>query len=96
VPIDEQAEQAARFARGEAIDTKKWFDVPDSIFEDDDGKRILQRPGQICRSSHPECQEIPGGPHNVYDMGIVLHTKVAPRHGFLAGHQERHFACDAF
>ena len=34
---DEQAEQLARIARGEAVDTKKWFDVPDSIFEDDDG-----------------------------------------------------------
>src|SRR5882672_11132282 len=74
--IDEQAEQAARFARGEAIDTKKWFDVPDSIFEDDDGNEFYNVQAKFADHHILNVKKSQAARHNVYDMGIVLHTKV--------------------
>lgn len=59
------------------IDKRKWFDVPDSLVDREDGEgsyynveaRFADHP-----VLNPEKSRI--ARHNVYDLGIVLHTRV--------------------
>ena len=73
---DEQIEQAARAAAGEFIDKKKWFDVPDSIFEDDDGNEFYNVQAKFSDHHILNVQKSQAARHNVNDVGIVLHMKV--------------------
>jgi hypothetical protein len=73
---DEQAAHAARAIKGEFVDAKKWFDVKDSIFEDDDGNEYYNVQAKFADHFILNVEKSKAARHNVWDVGIVLHTKV--------------------
>ncbi len=68
-------EQAAA-AKSGAIDKKRWFDVPDSLFEDDDGNKHYNVKAKFSDHFILNVAKSKVARHNVYDIGICLHTKV--------------------
>ncbi len=59
------------------IDKRQWFDLPDSLVEREDGKGSYYNV-EARFSDHPvyNAQKSNIARHNVYDIGIVLHTRV--------------------
>ena len=58
-------------------DKRKWFDTPDSEVEHEDGKHVYCNvEGRFSDHAvlNPEMTRVQR--HNVYDIGIVLHTRV--------------------
>jgi hypothetical protein len=74
--LDERAEYNARAARGEIVDPKKWFDVADSMFMDDDGNEYYNVQAKFTDHYILNIEKSQEARHNVFDVGIVLHTKV--------------------
>ena len=73
---DEAFANASRIARNEVVDSKKWFDVPDSIFIDDNGNEYYNVQAKFADHFILNVQKSQAARHNVWDVGIVLHTKV--------------------
>lgn len=73
---DDALDQAIREARGEFVDKKKWFDVADSLFEDDDGNEYYNVQAKFSDHAILNIEKSRAARKNVYEVGIVLHTKV--------------------
>jgi hypothetical protein len=73
---DEALDQAVRAARGEFADKKKWFDVPDSLIDDGESEPYYNVQAKFADIPILNVEKSRIARHNVYDLGIVLHTKV--------------------
>jgi hypothetical protein len=73
---DEQAAIQARYARGEDIDKKQWFDVADSLINDGEHEPYHNVQAKFSDIPILNVEKSKAARHNVFDIGIALHTKV--------------------
>lgn len=78
IPQSLRDEDEANRARRDFVDPRQWFDVPDSELIDDNGNGTGVFNVQAKFADHHilNVEKSRAARHNVYDLGIVLHTKV--------------------
>jgi hypothetical protein len=76
IPQSLRDEAAANAARPGLVDKTKWFDVPDSVFVDEGGDEYYNVQAKFADHPILNVEKSRAARHNVYDLGIVLHTKV--------------------
>jgi hypothetical protein len=76
IPQSLQDEARANALRPGYIDKTKWFDILDSMFVDEDGDECFNVQAKFADHPILNVEKSKAARHNVYDLGIVLHTKV--------------------